>query len=215
MKKFLSVVLAALCVAAPAHALTIDDGSALPTLIIGGELPFDDVAKSDWFYDGVDYVYRRQLMSGVAERSFAPDAPLSRGMLICVLWRRDGSPAAANPAAFGDVAAGSWYADAVSWGVQNKIVSGVSETEFAPDVPLSREQLAVMLANYAALRGIPLTSADIGSFSDSGDVSAWAYDALTSMVGSGILSGSGNSLLPKKSATRAEAAAILARFFAI
>lgn len=214
MKKFLCLILAALCGIAPAHALTVDNGASLPSLILGGDLPFGDVAESDWFFDGVDYVYRNGLMSGVAADTFAPDTTLTRSMLICVLWRRAGSPAA-DGASFADVAPDSWYAAAVNWGVANKIVSGVAEDTFAPDALLSREQLAVMLANYAAAFGTPLTAADLGTFADSGDVSDWAQGALAKMVGSGILSGSDNMLLPKKSASRAEAAAILARFFKI
>lgn len=175
-------------------------------------LPFIDVAKSDWFYDNVYYVYKNNLMKGTSETTFAPYSNTTRAMIVTILHRLEGTPkAGANP--FTDVAEGSYYYDAVAWASENKIVSGYGDDKFGPENPITREQMALILMNYAKFKGYDVSAkADISKFDDGANVSDWAKDAMSWANAKGLIQGDANKLMPAGNATRAQVAAILNRF---
>lgn len=174
---------------------------------------FADVSADAWYYDAVRYVHENGLMSGVDGSSFAPDATLTRAMVAQMLYALDGKPHAGAPA-FADVAPDAWYADAVAWASTNHIVSGVGEDLFAPDSSITREQLALMLYQYAWNMGYDLTAdADLSVYADGGAVSPWAQEAMGWAVAQGLMGGTGGDMLsPGNTATRAQIAVMLMRF---
>ena len=175
--------------------------------VVGG---FTDVKKTDWFCDAVEYVVEQGLFSGVSDTQFSPNSVMTRGMLVTALWRVEGKPSAAA-GGFSDVDASAWYADAVAWAAENGIVTGVSDTAFAPDAPITREQLAVIFARYAGKQGA--AAGNLSQFSDAGEISAWAEESLAWAVGAGLLNGKDGGVLdPGGSATRAEVATILMNY---
>ena len=149
--------------------------------------------------------------SGVSDALFQPDGSMTRGMLVTVLWRRMGSPQAADGAVFDDVASGAWYEEAVRWAASEAIVTGYGDGRFGPEDPVTREQMMVILSGCAAYGGVPLRAeGDLTVFSDRAEIAGWAEDAVSWGVGTELLNGPGNGLLrPKGTATRAEAAKIL------
>ena len=181
-----------------------------PTII--GE--FTDVMENDWFASSVDFVVENKLMAGVSGGKFAPDVTLTRAMLVTVLYRLEGEPATNRSIPFADVDMGAYYANAVSWAKQNGIVAGISENEFAPDLNITREQIASIMFRYAKFKGYDVSaSADITSYNDAGKVSDWATESMKYAVGSGLIMGKTETTLnPLDNATRAEFAAIMQRF---
>ena len=178
------------------------------------ELNFTDVKESDWFYKGVAYVVDKDIMSGVSENEFAPSGKLTRAMLVQMLYNMESRPACDAENAFMDVPVGQWYTDAVIWANDAKIVSGMGEGLFAPNMEITREQMVAMLYNYAKYRGYDVTaSADLSAFADTASVSAWAQPAMQWAVAEGYISGMGDSqLAPQGTATRAEIASVIMRF---
>ena len=177
-------------------------------------LNFVDVSSSDWFYPGVKYVVEHKIMSGISDVQFGPGVELTRGMMVQMLYNLEGRPAAEGANAFTDVAAGQWYTDAVVWATGEKIVSGMGDNLFAPNEKITREQMVVMLYNYAKYLGMDTAAAaDMTQFTDGAKVSAWALDAVRWAVAEGYLSGMGNgTLAPQGTATRAEIASVFMRF---
>ena len=178
------------------------------------ELNFTDVKESDWFFKGVEYVVDKGIMSGVSENEFAPSGKLTRAMLVQMLYNMESRPACDAENAFMDVPVGQWYTDAVIWANDAKIVSGMGEGLFAPNMEITREQMVVMLYNYAKYKGYDVTaSADLSAFADTASVSAWAQPAMQWAVAEGYISGMGdNQLAPQGTATRAEIASVIMRF---
>ena len=178
------------------------------------ELNFTDVKESDWFYKGVAYVVDKGIMSGVSENQFDPSGKLTRAMLVQMLYNMESRPACDAENAFMDVPVGQWYTDAVIWANDAKIVSGMGEGLFAPNMEITREQMVAMLYNYAKYRGYDVTaSADLSAFADTASVSAWAQPAMQWAVAEGYISGMGDSqLAPQGTATRAEIASVIMRF---
>ena len=172
---------------------------------------FDDVAKSAWYYNAVEYVAENGIMSGVSAREFAPNAGFSRAMLAQTLYAMSGKPAVKVESTFADVAANAWYADAVNWAAEKGYVSGVGDGKFAPDASVTREQMALILYRYA---GSPDASGMAQKeFADSSSVSAYAVDAIRWAVHEGLISGmENNTLAPQGTATRAQVAQILMNF---
>ena len=172
---------------------------------------FDDVAKSAWYYNAVEYVAENGIMSGVSAREFAPNAGFSRAMLAQTLYAMSGKPAVKAESTFADVAANAWYADAVNWAAEKGYVSGVGDGKFAPDASVTREQMALILYRYA---GSPDASGMAQKeFTDSSSVSAYAVDAIRWAVHEGLISGmENNTLAPQGTATRAQVAQILMNF---
>lgn len=178
------------------------------------ELNFTDVKESDWFYKGVAYVVDKGIMSGVSENEFAPSGKLTRAMLVQMLYNMESRPACDAENAFIDVPVGQWYTDAVIWANDAKIVSGMGEGLFAPNMEITREQMVAMLYNYAKFKGYDVTaSADLSAFADTASVSTWAQPAMQWAVAEGYISGMGDSqLAPQGTATRAEIASVIMRF---
>lgn len=177
-------------------------------------LPFIDVHEGDWFYENVGYVYENGLMNGVSETLFEPNGTVTRGMIVTILHRLEGEPESDYDMPFTDMAEQQWYAGAVRWAAGEGIVNGVSETEFAPNSAVTREQFAAILWRYAQSKGYDVSaSADLTGFLDYGQISEYALPALQWAVGAGVMSGRGDGILaPQGTATRAEAAAMLMRF---
>ena len=179
------------------------------------EMTFTDVYEDDWYFDEIKYVYSLGLMNGVGNNAFDPTGTMSRGMLVTVLHRLEGSPEAGS-CSFTDLTAG-WYKEAVAWAAEVGIAKGVSDTKFEPDEPVTREQMAVFIHRYAKYKGVDVSGlADISSFPDSAEVSSWAKTEMQWSVKAGLIIGTleqGSKLLaPQDSATRAEAATILMRY---
>lgn len=177
-------------------------------------LPFGDVKSGDWFYNDVKYVYEKGMMAGTAADVFAPNATTTRAMIVTILYRLEGSPAVTGTSAFVDVPAGQWYTDAVNWAAANQIVKGTSATTFAPNDSITREQMAAILYRYAQYKGYDVTKkADLSGYSDNGQVSAYAKDALAWANVAKLINGVTNTTLaPQGNATRAQVSAILHRF---
>ncbi|MGI6751532.1 MAG: putative Ig domain-containing protein [Anaerovoracaceae bacterium] len=177
------------------------------------DLPFTDVKKGDWFYDDVYYAYVNKLMMGTSATTFSPHANTTRGMIVAILHRLEGSPEASLEGLFRDVNKDQYYAEAIAWAAANNIVSGYSSDKFGPEDPITREQMALILMNYAKFKGYDVKAkADLSKFSDAGTVSAWATDAMSWTNAEAFIQGSGNSLLPAGNAERCQIAAILHRF---
>ena len=173
---------------------------------------FTDIS-GHWAQDAIRYVVDRGLMNGVSDTTFSPNSTLTRSMLVTILHRLEGTPAASGNS-FADVASDTWYTDAVSWAAANGIVTGYSDTQFAPDDSITREQLAAILYRYAAYKGMDTSAtADLTNFPDNGSVSTWAGDSVKWAVSFGLISGKDDGRLdPLGTATRAEVATILMRF---
>lgn len=179
--------------------------------------PFSDVDKKDWYYDAVAFALRKGIFSGMSKNKFVPDAVMTRGMLVTVLYRMAGEPQVNANKHFIDVAKGSWYENAVNWAAANKIISGVGGGMFMPDAPVTREQIAVILYNYNVKinKNDTATASQsvLDKFLDKGNVSKWAVEAMSWAVAAKIVNGKSGSILDAASnATRAEVAAILQRF---
>ena len=174
---------------------------------------FTDVDLTAWYHEDLDFAVSHGLMTGVAETLFAPDSPLTRAMVVTVLHRLEGAPAA-EKSAFLDVEAGSWYEDAVNWAAANGITNGVSETEFAPDAKITREQMAVFLYRYAQYKGYDVTAtASLEQYTDASQVSDWAVEGMIWAKENHIVYGiAEDELAPLGTATRIQFAAMLHRY---
>lgn len=172
--------------------------SALPALEGSKKLPFTDVWRGDWYYDGVRYVYDNDLMNGTSGTEFSPNAATTRGMIVTILARMDGVNTSGTP----------WFEAGREWAMRNGISDGTNM-----EGKITREQLAAMLTRYAALKNRDVSAiASISAYADASNVSNWAVDAMRWAVGEGLIQGSNNTLRPQSNATRAEVATILMRF---
>ena len=176
--------------------------------------PFSDVKADAWYADAVKFAVENKLMNGVSDTEFAPNATLTRAMLVTILYRNDGEPAVDTEVAFDDVATGSYYEKAVAWAKVNGIVDGYTDTVFAPDANITREQIATIMHRYATYKNYDVNgSADILDREDYPEISDYAVSAMQYMVGSGLINGKTDKTLePQDNATRAEIATILQRF---
>ena len=192
------------------YAIVIDDHNHGVVI-----LPFTDVSAGDWFYDPVCFVYSQGLMTGTSATTFEPNTHLSRAMLVAVLHRLEGSPQA-SAGDFTDVASGDWYAQAVNWAASVGVVNGFDDGTFQPNAAITREQLAAILRNYAAYKGLDVTAAgSLAHYSDAASVSDWAKDSVEWAVEQGLLSGmTVDTLEPQGHSTRAQVAAVLQRYLA-
>lgn len=190
------------------YAIVIDDHSHAATDV--SEL-FTDVPANHWAQAAIQYVYDNGLMTGISDTAFAPEATTTRAMIVSMLARMENVTSAAD-AGFTDVATDDWYATAVNWAAANGIVNGISDDTFAPNDPITREQLAAMLMNYAQWKGQDTRArADLSGYSDA--PSTWASEAVQWAVAEGLLAGvTDDELQPQGQATRAQVAAIMQRF---
>lgn len=178
-----------------------------------GTLPFTDVRETDWFYDDVVFAYENGLFSGTTVTTFSPYAPMTRTMLVTVLYRLEGEPAVTGRSGFSDVTIGSYYEAAVTWAADNGIVNGTSAVTFSPSENVTREQMAAILCRYAQYKRYGTSvSASLSAFSDAAAVSTYAKAPLSWAVAEKLVNGTDGKLLPRASATRAQVAAILHRF---
>jgi hypothetical protein len=178
--------------------------------------PFADVDEGAWYYDDVHYAWENGLFEGTnAEGTlFSPNMSVSRGMIVTVLYRLAGEPGIVGGAAFDDVDANAYYAKAMAWAKANGIVGGIGNNMFTPDAPVTRQDLTVILMNYAKHTGarLPVTR-EYESFLDDADSANYAKDAIEAFFRAGIINGKGGGLFdPTGTATRAELAAMLRRF---
>ncbi len=197
--------------APPAEATEAPQATAAPN---SSGAWFTDVPENAWYYDSVKYAYENGLMKGVSDTEFEPDSDITRGMFVTVLHRMENEPEANVGIAFNDVAADSYYADAVAWASENGIVNGVSEAEFAPDDAITREQMAAMIYRYAVYKGAAPTGAWAIrlDYADLADISDYAAEAVMYCKLKGIMIGDeNNNFAPLSNAARAEAAAVFER----
>lgn len=171
---------------------------------------FKDIS-GHWAEPDIMKVYNLRLMNGVSESEFAPQSELSRAMFVTVLYRIENEPEA-DTAKFSDVPDDGWYAKAVAWASKNRIVNGISENEFAPDAPVTREQAATILFRYAEYKGFASDVPKMPDYKDSKDISEYAEKAVGWASVSGIMNGNDDgTFAPKSTSTRAQAAAMFAR----
>ena len=173
---------------------------------------FIDVAPNAWYKDAVQYAYAGGLMTGVSANEFAPEATTTRAMIVSILAHLEGVEQA-EAAGFADVT-DEWYATAVNWAANVGVVNGYEDNTFRPNQPITREQLAVILMNYASYKGQDVSNrADHTSYTD--QPSTWAEETMQWAVAEKLITGVTNDeLQPQGNATRAQVAAILQRFLA-
>ena len=179
--------------------------------------PFTDVVAGTWYYGAAAYAYNNGLFAGMTPTIFAPNATMTRAMLVSVLWRLAGEPAPKAPNTFVDVPDGAWYTDAVTWAAENGVVSGIGGSRFDPSGFVTREQTAEILYNYAHSKGYDVSArADLTAFPDAASVSGWAEEALSWANAAGLINGTvrdGQTILdPQGSASRAQVAMILMNY---
>ena len=198
----------------PASAVTVKASFAKDDTPVETGLPFTDVKADDWFFEAVKYVYDNKLMDGTSSTTFAPLMTTNRAMIVTILWRLEGSPVVNYAMNFSDVESGVWYTEAVRWAAAEGIVKGYSDTVFAPDDTVTREQLATILYRYAGYKEYDVSAkGDLTTFADGSTVSTWAADGMTWAAGAQLITGKdGGKLDPTGTATRAEVATILMRF---
>ena len=178
-------------------------------------MPFKDVQAGAWYYNAVRYVYQNNIVKGYNATTFAPEDKLTRGMMVTLLYRMEGSPNNNGKSRFTDVNSSEWYAKAVKWAVDNGIVHGYDgTTKFGPNDNIIRQDLAGILRNYARYKGKDITpTGDLTKFSDNNKVDSYAQTSIKWAVGKGVITGNADGTLnPKGNATRAEAAAMLQKY---
>ena len=176
--------------------------------------PFDDVSEDDWYYDSVYYVYAYGLMNGTAEATFNPDGATTRGMLVTILYRMEGSPQGGGWSPFTDVDPELYYAQPIAWAAWNGIVKGITDTTFSPDAPVTRQQMAAILYRYAAWKKWDVSQqGNLFQFTDWAQVQEYARMPLAWASAAGLIQGKENNILdPAGTATRAQVATLLQRF---
>lgn len=198
-RKLLSLLCAAALVA----------GLSAPALAAGAG--FTDVAASDWFYDDIIAVAEKDLMKGVTATKFDPQGTVTRGTVLTVLWRLEGSPETTVSAVFPDVPAKHWAYTAAAWAKGAGIATGYSNGTFGPGDSVTREQLAVFLWRYAVHKGDPIAEGVIDLYPDGSYINSWAVTGMKHALGAGLMTGTSVGLSPLGIATRSELATILVR----
>lgn len=187
----------------------------LPVQVLATDVStnFSDVRTSAWFYDAVQYAYDNGMMIGTGNRTFSPEDTATRGMIVTILHRIDGTPSASGEN-FNDVAEGRYYSDAVSWASANGIVNGYGDGKFGPNDPITREQMATILYRYAQYKGYDVSrSADLSKYTDADQISNSSKEGMIWANAEGLIIGvTTTALAPQDNATRAQVAMILMRF---
>lgn len=178
------------------------------------KLPFNDVEEGEWYYKSINYVYSKGLFSGLNENTFAPNNPMTRGMLVTVLFRLEGMPNVVGNNLFKDVQLNEWYTDAIIWASNSELIGGYTNGNFGTNDNITREQMVTILYRYAKLKGYDIKKSNsLEKFNDSSEISSWAMDAMKWGIAEGLIEGgSGQKLSPKENASRAQVATILMRF---
>ena len=174
---------------------------------------FKDLDRKAWYHEETDFVLGKGYMAGISETAFAPEASLTRGMIVTMLYAMSGKPDAGK-APFSDVSAARYYAKAVAWAAANGIVAGFEDGTFHPNDNVTREQLATILCAYAKhIKAAEVTPGDISKFPDADSVHEYAKEAVAWAVGAGLISGRADgNIAPTSSATRAEVAQMITNF---
>ncbi len=183
------------------------------TKVLTGET-FADVSENDWYYSSVKYAYENNLFAGT-DKGFEPNVPMSRAMLVTVLHRLAAPSEAASETLFEDIENDTWYSEGVKWASSNGIITGITNTSFAPNSNITREQLAVIIYRYANFMGYDteVKNINLDNFSDRDEISAFATNAIKYAISKGIMNGKGNNVIaPLEGATRAEVATMIMRF---
>lgn len=197
--------------------VSVANGSTYKFKVVGGIdnhkcAAFTDL-KNDWSRTGICWVVENGIMNGMDKTTFQPDGTTTRAQLATVLYRQSGADKNVKSAGFKDVAAGSWYADAVNWAAANKVVNGYEDNTFRPDQAVTRQEAAAMLYRYIVKEKVEITET-LTSFKDANTVQSWAREAFCWAVQNGVINGMGDNLLvPDGTATRAQLATILYRTF--
>lgn len=186
---------------------------AMPLTALATDVPFDDVAETAWYHEAVAYVYEIGLTSGTGIKTFSPDVTTTRGMIVTILHRLEGTPSA-NSTVFSDVASGKWYSEAVNWASSKDIVNGYGNGKFGPEDTITREQMAAILYRYARYKGYDVSaSTSLSKYTDASQISSYAVESMVWANAAELITGTTNTTLsPKGSATRAQVAVILMRF---
>lgn len=178
--------------------------------------PFEDVEENQWFYEAVEFANKKSLFNGMSATKFGPDVSMTRAMLVTVLYRWAGEPEVSGVTKFADVAKGSYYEKAIIWAEKNGIVTGITETEFKPDMEITREQIVVIMFRFANYRKFDVSvgeDTNILSYEDFNEISEYAIPAMQWAVGANLVKGNTASTLdPRSNTTRAQVATILQRF---
>lgn len=192
---------------------TQPEGDVTITVTFDVDMPFTDVPEGAWYIEGAKYVYGNFIMSGTSPTTFSPSTPVSRGMIMQILYNMVGQPDVEGGSNFTDVDEDYWSADAIAWAVENGVAGGFGDGTFRPDEGLTREQMAVVLRNFAYQMGWDISaSGDLSRFTDIPEDS-WARDALAWAFAEGLLTGtSGSTMEPAGQASRAQIAVIMMRF---
>jgi len=193
-----------------------DDDSGYVPPVVKEEPPketFADVSSEAWYYEAVQYVYDHDIMAGVGDNSFAPESELTRAMVAQVLFNMDENGYTDAASVFNDVVAGEWYVDAINWAAAEGVMSGYGGGQFGTMDSVTREQLAMTLYNYAVSKGYPIEGKIVlGMYTDAGDVSTWAVNAVEWALANGILRSDNGVLQPGACASRAQVALALMNF---
>lgn len=197
-----------------ASSINIKGWNAFVSEAVKNSSLFVDVTANSWFYDAVKFATDKGIMSGVSSTAFEPESPITRGMFITMLYRLEGEPST-RKVTYKDVEKNSWYENSISWASQKGIANGVSDTMFAPNDNVTREQLMVFLYRYAKQKNKSVTASNLNikKFFDNKYVASYAEEAMNWAIESNLISGTSEYYLePSGQATRAQAAVILKRF---
>ena len=207
----------------PAALVDEDGNAALPfahasqyALVLDSkshELPFTDLGESQWYESAVAYAYRHNIMEGMSDTTFVPGKSLTRAEAVQVLYNLEGQPVVSESSTFPDLVY-EWYKPAIAWAESTGVVDGYEDGTFHPDQPVTRQEFAQMLYNYAKYKGYDLSAkGDLTAFPDGNEVQEWALPAMTWANGNALINGHDDGTLePGGTTTRAQAASILMRF---
>lgn len=179
-----------------------------------GDTVFTDVLDTQWYYDDITFVYSRNLMNGMSETTFEPETAASRAMVVTLLYRLAGASGNAESCTFRDLSEDDWFYQAVEWAYVNGITTGISDTEFAPNQSVTREQFVTFLYRYAGAKGyISSAGQSLDGYADGTSLSDYAENAMSWAVAAGLVKGYDDSTLrPQNSLSRSELAALMHRF---
>ena len=192
-------------------AYTTDGSNRTATCTVNVTTPFKDIKSTDWYYDAIKYTYQNEIISGATDTEFRPSAKITRGMIVTILWRMEGSPKVTGVEDFTDVT-GQYYYDAVRWAAKNGVVNGYGDGRFGPNANITREQLATILCNYAKYKKKNTNvTVDISKYKDWNKVSSFAKPSIQWAIKTGVVTGkeNGTKVDPQGTATRGEAACMI------
>lgn len=181
------------------------------------ETTFKDVKEPSWYSDAVEYVVESGMMTGVGDNQFDPNGMVTRAQVVQILYAKEGKPKVMGTGRFLDVPSNKWYTNAIQWSNSHGIVAGYPDQTFRPDQTVTREQLVLILYQYARFKGLDISTGTDGAlrmekYADQNQVSAYAKTAVAWALEKGIISGTDNGIEPKGTANRAQMAVIIRAF---